>query len=386
MNIVIATDSFKGCLGSVEAGNAIAEGVRRALPDSSVSVYPISDGGEGMAASLLSVTGSRTVTARAHDPLGRPIECSYTVIDGKTAVIETAAAAGLPLLSDSERDPMHTTTAGVGELILDAAERGCRSFIIGLGGSATNDGGAGMLQALGVKMTDGNGRKICPGAAGLETIRSIDTSSLSPLLDGCSFSAACDVTNPLCGKLGCSEVFAPQKGADTNSVRLMDSWLRGYAECMRRAEPNADPDLPGTGAAGGMGFALNAVLDARLERGIALIIRTTGLARAIAEADIVVTGEGRLDAQSIMGKVPIGIADEARKHGVPVIAIAGAVSHDAALCNEHGISAFFPALRRPCTTDEALEPDTARTNLADTAEQVFNLIRTVSITNKSTDI
>jgi len=273
----------------------------------------------------------------------------------------------------AQRNPLVTTTRGVGEMIRDAIGRGCRSFIIGIGGSVTNDGGIGMLQALGFGILDADGQQVAPGAQGLKDIVSIDMSGAMPELKECRFRVACDVTNPLCGGQGCSAVFGPQKGATPEMVRDMDGWLAAYARKAAEVIPGTDPDAPGCGAAGGLGFALLTFLHAEMESGIDIVLRETKLEDYIRSSDVVVTGEGRLDSQTVMGKAPSGVADLAGKYGLPVIAFSGSVTEDAGVCNEHGIDAFFPVLRRICTLDEAMETETAHRNMADTAEQVFRL-------------
>jgi len=375
MKAVIAIDSFKGSLTSSEAGNAAAEGIRRVFPGADIVVRPVADGGEGTVQALVSGMNGEYVTAEVRDPLGRRITAEYGILPGNTAVIESAAASGLTLLAEEERDPMETTTFGTGELILDAIGRGCRSFIIGIGGSATNDGGTGCLQALGFGMLDSDGRPVGYGAKGLSQLSEITVGGALPELRECSFHVACDVTNPLCGEKGCSAVFAPQKGAKDDDIPLMDGWLRRYAELTRRIIPSASPDTPGAGAAGGLGFALMYYLDAELSPGADLVMQQTGLEEAINDADIVITGEGCLDAQTVMGKAPVRVAGLAAKCGKPVIAFSGAVRSGAELCNRHGIDAFFPVIRGVCTAGEAMCPENAARNLADTAEQVFRTIK-----------
>jgi glycerate kinase len=289
--------------------------------------------------------------------------------------MEMAAAAGLPLLTKEERNPLYTTTRGVGEMILDALDSGCRSFIIGIGGSATNDGGSGMLKALGFGLFDSEGKEIPDGAIGLSRLAKIDASGALPELSECEITVACDVENPLCGELGCSAVYAPQKGAAPEDIEKMDGWLARYAELARDVSAEADPNFPGAGAAGGLGFALKAFLGARLTPGAELVIKETGLSLAIAEADIVVTGEGRLDFQTSMGKAPIGVAREAKKHGKTVIAFSGCIGKGAGACNENGIDAFFPITRSPMTLEEAMDNDNAYENLRATAEQAFRLYK-----------
>ena len=374
MKILIAIDSFKGSLTSPEAGRAAAEGIRRALPGADITVMPVADGGEGTVEALVSGLGGRLTEAEVSDPLGRPITAVYGILPDNTAVMEMSAASGLPLLADNERDPMLATTFGTGELILDAVRRGCRNYIIGIGGSATNDGGAGCLQALGFGMLDKDGRQIGRGAMGLSQLERITADGVVPELADCRFNVACDVTNPLCGDNGCSAVFAPQKGADAEAVKLMDGYMHRYAEIAKRFDPAVSPDTAGAGAAGGMGFALMYFLGARLSPGADLIIRETSLEEAVKNSDIVITGEGCIDGQTAMGKAPVRIAALARKHGRPVIAFCGAVRGGAELCLGKGIGAYFPVIRDVCSLRQAMDGSIARRNLADTAEQVFRCI------------
>jgi glycerate kinase len=274
---------------------------------------------------------------------------------------------------------MKTTTFGVGELIAHAVKvTGCRNFIIGIGGSATNDGGVGMLTALGFEFLDKNGVPIKRGAEGLEHLSEIRTVGAMKELYECTFSIACDVKNPLCGENGCSAIYGPQKGATAKTIPLMDAWLFEYANLSARTIGTDYSEYPGAGAAGGMGFAFITYLNGRLTSGIELVINVTNLEKKLIDADIVITGEGRLDAQSAMGKAPIGVARAAKKYGKPVIAFAGAIKEDAGVCNEHGIDAFFPILRKPCTLEEAMNVSTAYSNLSDTAEQVFRLFKTIN--------
>ncbi len=376
MNIIIAIDSFKGSLSTLQAGNAAAAGLRRVYPNAKIHVFPIADGGEGTVDALVSGLHGAYQTATVSDPLGREISANYGILPNNTAVIEMATASGLPLLSPAERNPLHTTTYGFGQLIRDAIEHGCRNFILGIGGSATNDGGVGCLQALGFEFLDENGKQVTFGAKGLSDIVCISDENAIPELKECTFHVACDVKNPLCGEHGCSAVFAPQKGADADMVARMDENLRHFAELTKRFAPDADADHAGAGAAGGLGFGLMSYLHAALESGIDLIIRETGLEDAIQSADFFITGEGCLDAQTAMGKAPAGIARIAKKYGKPVIAFSGAVRDGAELCNAAGIDAFFPILRSVGTLEDAMDTERAAKNLADTAEQVGRLIRT----------
>ena len=375
MKVVVAIDSFKGSLTSLEAGNAVREGVLKAHKDAEVVIRPLADGGEGTVEALAIGLGGEMIEAEVTGPLGERVLAKYCIVKGSTAVIEMAQAAGLPLVPADKRDPMFTTTYGVGELILDAIKRGCRSFIVGIGGSATNDGGTGMLSALGFDFLDQNGEKIAWGARGLEVLESVSGAHAIPELRECTFRVACDVNNPLCGERGCSAVYAPQKGASPEAVKIMDAWLGKYAEVAKAAFPSADADYPGAGAAGGLGFAFMTFLGGVLESGISIILDETELEKYIADADVVVTGEGRIDFQTAMGKAPIGVAKLAKKHGKRVIAFAGCVTEDAEECNNHGIDAFFPIIRGITTLDEALKYENAYNNLRAAAYQVFNLLK-----------
>lgn len=378
MKVVIAMDSFKGSVSSLEAGKAVAEGIRRVFPDADTIIKPVADGGEGTVEALVSGLNGRLCEVKVSDPLGRKIAAKYGILHNNTAVIEMAAASGLTLISENERDPMLTTTYGTGELILSAIRNGCRDFIIGIGGSATNDGGIGCLQALGFGMLDKNGQQVGYGAKGLSQLAEINDTNVVPELKECRFQIACDVTNPLCGENGCSAVFAPQKGADAEMIRIMDKYLGNYAEMTKRYNQAASPDTAGAGAAGGLGFALMYYLNATLESGVQLIMRETKLEESIKNADIVITGEGCLDSQSAMGKAPVGIATIAKKYGKPVIAFSGAVKDSTEFCNQLGIDVFFPILRRVSTLEQAMDKSNAYNNLADTAEQVFRTIKTFS--------
>ena len=376
MKAVIAIDSLKGSLTSMEAGYAIADGIRKAYSDAETVVRPLADGGEGTVDALVEGMMGSMQEITVNDPLGRPVSAKYGIIESsKTAIIEMSAAAGITLVTDSERNPLNTTTYGVGEMIKDAINKGCREFIVGIGGSATNDGGVGMLQALGYGFLDKSGNQVAFGAKGLRDLETItDTNVISELKD-CRFHIACDVTNPLCGDNGCSAVYGPQKGADASMIMNMDKWLSYYAALTREKFPKADPKFPGTGAAGGMGFAFLSYTNASLEPGIDLILKETRLEEYIKGADVVITGEGRLDFQTAMGKAPVGVAKLARKYDIPVLAFAGSVTKDATECNRNGIDAFFPILRGICTLDEAMNSENARANMTDTVEQVFRTIK-----------
>ncbi len=376
MKIVVAIDSMKGSLSSLEAGTAAADGLRRVFPEANVVTYPLADGGEGTVNALVHGAGGVLREICVTGPLGKEITANYGVLPkNHTAIIEIATAVGLPILAPQQRDPLVTTTYGVGQMIRDAITQGCRNFVIGLGGSATNDGGVGMLQALGFEFQNAKGQAIPFGAKGLEELVSITDANVLPGLSQCRFRVACDVNNPLCGDQGASAIYGPQKGATAEQIRQMDHWLSTYAELAQKYNPQADPNNPGAGAAGGLGFAFLAFLNATLEPGVQIVLEEMEIEAEIARADIVITGEGCLDGQTSMGKAPIGVARMAKKYGKPVIAFAGSVTEGASACNEGGIDAYFPILRRVTTLEEAMSPENARQNLTDTVEQVFRLIR-----------
>lgn len=374
MRAVIAIDSLKGSLSSIEAGQAIAEGIKKADAKADVVIRPLADGGEGTVEALVCGMNGTLQHVKVTGPLGDPVVCEYGIIDEtKTAVIEMSGAAGITLVPDVKRNPLYTTTYGVGEVIRDAIEKGCRRFIVGIGGSATNDGGIGMLQALGYGFLNKDGEQVPFGAIGLRELETIADTYVLPELAECEFKIACDVTNPLCGENGCSAVYGPQKGADPSMIMEMDKWLRYYAALAREKFPKANLNEPGTGAAGGLGFAFLTFTNAVLESGIKIVLEETKLESFVKDADVVVTGEGRLDFQTAMGKAPVGVAGLAKKFDIPVLAFAGSVTKDATECNKNGIDAFFPILRGISTLEEAMKHENAKQNLTDTAEQAFRL-------------
>ena len=399
MNVGVAIDSWKGSLGSLEAGASIAEGVHRVFPEAEVLVRPLADGGEGTVEALTLGMNGRLETVQVTGPLGTSVEASYGIIeeskegcvereDGaeqescdrtmertKIAIIEMAAAAGITLVDEKHRNPLDTTTFGVGEMICDAIHKGCRKFIVGIGGSATNDGGIGMLQALGYEFLNANGKQVPFGAKGLAEIATIIDERVIPELKECEFKVACDVTNPLCGTQGCSAVYGPQKGATPAMIEDMDQWLFHYARITQETYPHTNWNQAGTGAAGGLGFAFLSYTNAVLESGIQIVLEETRLESYIKAADIVITGEGRLDGQTVMGKAPIGVAAIAKKYGKPVLAFSGCVTEEAGVCNQYGIDAFFPVLRTVTTLEEAMEEELAKRNLSATVEQVFRLVK-----------
>ncbi len=374
MKVVAAIDSFKGSMTSSEAGQAAREGVLRVVPSAQVVVMPVADGGEGTVEVLTDgLCGTyRTVTVTG--PLGAPVTCRYGVLpDGKTAVMDMAAAA-LTLVPDEKRNPLNTTTYGVGEMMADALTRGCRRILLGIGGSATNDGGIGMLQALGFDVVDREGEPVPLGAKGLLKLAAIRDGRVHKGLRDCEIIVACDVRNPLCGAEGCSAVFAPQKGASPDMVAEMDRWMRHYATVAKDAVPTADPEAAGAGAAGGMGFALSTFLKARLQNGIDLVLKEIGLEEALRDADVVITGEGRLDGQTAMGKAPVGVARIAKRYRLPVLAFGGGVTAEAASCHDAGIDALFPIVRGVCTLSEAMDNQAAQQHMTAAVEEAFRLL------------
>ncbi|MBV6715171.1 glycerate kinase [Paenibacillus chitinolyticus] len=358
MKIVIAPDSYKGSLSSKEAGLAIERGVRRAgIGNFTTSVIPMADGGEGTLECLMESSKGRMVRAVVKDPLGRDISAVFGILgDGRTGVIEMAKSSGLYLLEESERNPLLTSTYGFGQLIKAALDEGCRHFILGLGGSATNDGGAGMLQALGAELLDSGGRPLADGAGGgaLGEVAGISVDGLDKRLARCTFTLACDVTNPFTGPHGASAVFGPQKGAAPDMVDRLESNLARFADVIREATGTALHGLPAAGAAGGLAGGILAFLNARLESGFSVVSAVTGLEAAVKGADLVLTGEGRTDAQTARGKTPAGVAGLAAKHGVPAVVLAGSVGEGIEELYGQGVTAVFSLVNGPMSLEEAM--------------------------------
>lgn len=426
--ILVAVDSFKGSMTSLEAGNAIKKGIKSILPDAEIRVRPVADGGEGTTEALIyGRDGVSRERCSVTGPLGDKITAEYTIYDaadGRTAVMEMAAAAGLPLVPEGQRDPMHTTTYGVGEMIRDAVAKGCERFIVGIGGSVTNDGGIGMLQALGFSCLDANGHEVPYGAEGLGVLERIvipgkmlvrknsselavadpvdtpivgtaaisgagavdescvDDDDFASRLSRCTFSIACDVTNPLVGELGCSRVFAPQKGADAEMVEIMDGYMKNYADVVERsAEGKSDRNTPGAGAAGGLGYAFLMFLGGKLMPGIDIVLSEIGLETDVEWADTVITGEGRIDAQTMMGKTPAGVARLAKEHGKYVIAIGGCLGDGAENCVKEGLFNECYAVNNVLGIDDsdseqvrtAMKPENAAANLTTCAAKITEL-------------
>lgn len=376
MKVVIAIDSFKGSLSSMEAGEAVKEGIQKVC-DAKIVIRPVADGGEGTTETLVEGLGGNYRRIQVTGPDGEKVQAKYGIFpDGETVVMEMAQAAGITLIPPEKRNPRKATTFGVGEMIKDAVLQGGRKFIIGIGGSATTDGGVGMLQALGYQFLDEQGVSIGSGIEDLDQIEKIEVSGALPLLKECSFQIACDVTNPLCNETGAVYIYGPQKGVKESEKKELDGKMRHYAEKTRQYLKRDYSELPGAGAAGGLGFAFISYLpNVILKSGVEIITEAVGLEEEIQDADVVITGEGRLDAQTAMGKLPVGIAGLAKKYGKPVIAFAGSVAEEAGVCNEKGIDAFFPIIREIVTLKEAMKTETARKNLMLTAEQVFRTMQ-----------
>lgn len=376
MKVVVAVDSFKGSMSSREAGNAVKEGVLRVYPDAEVVVRALADGGEGTVEALMEGLGGEKVNITVTGPNNEKIESYYGYIKEKNmAVIETAAVAGLVLVEPDNRNPLTATTYGLGEMIKDAVTRGCRDFILGLGGSATNDGGVGMLQALGWEFRDSKGCEVSRGAEGLGAIASISDDKILQILKSCRFRVACDVGNPLCGLTGATYVYGAQKGIPDELMNKIDRDMEHYAQITSRHIGEDFSKFRGVGAAGGLGFAVLSFLHAELIPGIELILDIIKFKEDLKDADVLITGEGCLDSQTAMGKAPIGVARFAHKYQeLKVLAFAGVVSDGARECNDKGIDAFFPIIRNITTKKEAMNTQNARRNLSDTVEQVFRIL------------
>ncbi|MGE6630602.1 glycerate kinase [Bacillus sp. NPDC077027] len=369
MKIVIAPDSFKESLSALEAATAIEEGFRSIFPEAEYVKLPMADGGEGTVQSLVDATGGTIVYRSVTGPLGEPVPAFFGMLgDGRTAVIEMAAASGLHLVPREKRNPLLTTTRGTGELIAMALDEGARHLIVGLGGSATNDGGVGMMQALGARFLDKEGNELDPGGGALGQLVSIDVSGLDPRLKEIELEVACDVDNPLTGERGASAIFGPQKGADPEMVQVLDRHLSHFASIAENQLDLAFRDAKGAGAAGGLGASLLAFLNADLKRGVEIVLKAVQFDQNVKNADLVITGEGRIDGQTIYGKTPIGVAKAAKRYHIPVIGLAGSLSFDSHVVHEHGIDALFSIVPGVTTLPEAFEQ--ARDNMERTARNV----------------
>ena len=377
-NIVIAIDSFKGSLSSIQAGNIVFNATKKIFPQSNIKIFPLADGGEGTVDALTEGLHGKIISSYVTGPLGDKIQSRYGYLaQDNIAIIEMADTAGLTLVPENKRNPLFTTTYGLGELILDAIHNGCRKFIIGIGGSATNDCGLGMLSALGIKFFNKNHKPIGIFGKDLQDIAFIDTSTLNPLIKDCSFSIACDVTNPLYGENGCSHIYAPQKGATPDIVNQMDNNIKNFADLIKKQLGLTGANLAGAGAAGGLGFAFHTFLKAQLIPGIELILNTLHIQEFLKNADLLITGEGKIDLQTSMGKAPIGIAKLAKQLNpqIKVIAICGCATNNASSVNSQGIDAYFPIIQAPISLQKAMQTDIASNNLNQTITQILNLLK-----------
>ncbi len=375
MKVVVAIDSFKGSLTSMEAGEAAKRGIMK-TGNHKVDVRPLADGGEGTTEALISGLGGHFVNIDVIGPMGSKVTARYGILgDKKTAVIEMAEAAGITLVNRDKLNPWKATTYGLGEMIMDAIEKGCRDFIIGIGGSATTEVGFGMLQAMGYKFYDIDGKLLSYRFEDLGKVSNIDDSKVDKRLNECNFNIACDVKNPLYGKNGAVYIFGPQKGVKDVDKETMDNTVKHFAKVADEKFGTNNDELPGTGAAGGLGFAFKTFFkNVNLKPGIDIVLKAIELEKLLYTADVVVTGEGRLDGQTAMGKVPVGVAKLAKNHGCKVIAVAGAVTEDAVACNTEGIDAYFPIVRGVCTLEEAMDKNNAQNNMEATVEQIFRLL------------
>lgn len=374
MRYLCAPDSFKESLTAMEAARAMAQGIENADHDAEVRCLPMADGGEGTARALVDATGGSMRAVPVHDPLGRPVEGHFGLLaDGTTAVVETAEASGLALLEAKERNPLIASSYGTGELMLAAVRSGAKRISVGLGGSATNDAGAGLLQALGVRLLDKNGNDLAHGGAALANLTTIDISTMDPALKNVAITAACDVTNPLTGPTGASAVFGPQKGASKDDVATLDAALAHFAQVIDSQLGVAVNDVPGAGAAGGIGAALKGFLNAEFRPGIAIVIEQSGLDAAAQWADVVFTGEGSIDFQTKFGKTPAGVAETAKRHGKPVIAVAGHIGTGIDELHEVGIDAVFGIAPGAASLSELLAD--AAANVTRTTEQIVRTLQ-----------
>lgn len=375
MKVVIAIDSFKGSLSSLELSNSIESGIKMVYPEAEVIKLPVADGGEGTIDTLVQGDKGNLIEVEVKNPLGKLIKAKYGILKNNVAVIEMAQASGLPLISKEERNPLLTSTYGTGQLIKDALEKGCKEFIVGIGGSATNDGGTGMLEALGVKFYDSKKNLLKACGEVLKDIYSFDLSGLHPLLKESKFLIACDVDNPFYGPKGAAEIYSRQKGATEEMVSLLDKGLEHFAMIIKRELKRDISILPGAGAAGGLGGGFVAFLDSILKPGIDIVLQHIELKKHLISADFVITGEGRIDFQSIMGKTPVGVSKLAKEVGIPVIALAGSVTDDAIETHNYGIGAIFSIINSPITLEEAMSKNMASKLVKKNAEEVFRLIK-----------
>ena len=374
MKIIIAPDSFKGSLSALEVCENIEIGIRKVFNTAEIVRVPMADGGEGTVQSLVDATGGEIISLKVKGPLLKEVDAFYGILgDRTTAVIEMASASGITLLTKEERDPMKATTYGTGQIIKHAMDMGCRNIIIGIGGSATNDGGAGMVKALGIKLLDEKSEEIDFGGGNLNKLNSIDLSEIDSRISQCNIVVACDVDNTLCGEKGASYIFGPQKGADENMIITLDKNLSHYAEIVERYLGVAIKNYPGSGAAGGLGGGLLAFLNAKLQPGVNIVIETTNLEEKLKDADLVITGEGMIDYQTQYGKTPYGVAKLAKKYNIPVIAIAGGIGKGAEELYAKVFDSIFSIVDKPMQLEEAIE--NSELLLQNTAEKIMKVLK-----------
>ncbi|MDD3324725.1 MAG: glycerate kinase [Sulfurospirillaceae bacterium] len=376
MKVVIAIDSFKGCLSSHELSKCIKQGIEVVYPKAVVQAYEVADGGEGTVQAMVNNTGGKIITCKVHDPLMSIVEAQYGILgDGVTCVIEMASASGLPLVPIEKRNPLFTTTFGVGELIKDAIEKGCREFIVGIGGSATNDAGAGMLQALGYRFLDEGGSEVGFGGGAIGKIATIDALHVMPELKKCHFTVACDVDNPMYGEFGASQIYSRQKGADEKMVLVLDENVKHFAQLMEIYFEKKIAHIKGSGAAGALGGGFLGFFNSTLRSGIDIVLDTIDFEDKIKGADFVITGEGKIDAQSLMGKVVSGIARRTKKHKIPLIALAGHVEDDVNQAHQYGVDAVFSIMNYPMSLCDAMQKETTQKLMKHNVEELFRLIK-----------
>ncbi|MCR5176670.1 MAG: glycerate kinase [Anaerovibrio sp.] len=377
MNTVIAIDSFKGSLSSFEAGNIAKRSLKKIFPEGEIHVFPLADGGEGTVDTLVEGLGGKIIHTTATGPLGSATSTRFGHIPEKnTAIIEMADIAGLTMVPDDLRNPLNTTTYGLGELIIKALDMNIKNLIIGIGGSSTNDAGLGMLTALGCKFLKEDGSPVGITGKALKDIKVIDTSMLDKRLAYCNVQVACDVNNPLYGPNGCSHIYAPQKGADKDTVLMMDAFIKNFADLAEKKYNIQGANMPGAGAAGGLGYAFYGFLHAELKPGIQLILDALNISGALDTANLLITGEGRIDQQTAMGKGPCGVAQLAKKINPEIltIAVCGCASPEAEAVNDAGIDAYFPILHMPSSVNEAMKKETSAINLAQTITQIGRIL------------
>ena len=373
MKIVIAPQAFKGSLSALNVANAVQKGVRRIFPDAQILTCPVADGGDGTLETLVESSGGKIIETNVADPTGKPIVAQWGAMgDGNTAVIEMARTSGLALLTLEERDPLNATTYGLGEIIVSALNKGFRKFIVGIGGSATNDAGAGMAQALGIRLMDREGRNLVLGGAALQNLSVIDTSSIDQRVLESNFQIACDVNNPLTGPEGASAVYGPQKGATEENVRQLDSALGVFAEVTKRDLGKDISNLEGAGAAGGLGAGMIAFVEGHLRAGVDIVLDTVNLAEKLESADLVITGEGSIDFQTVYNKAPIGVARMAKARGIPTIGISGMLGKNYQIVHNHGIDAALSIANGPISLEESLQ--NAPSLISEAVEESLRLI------------